>query len=229
MRPASTRTPKAVGSTLLLLFPALVLVGCSDASSREAPAGEELPIEEISGERPRADDAVRKTVAAGTAMTFTVAQSISTDTHAPGDRFTAELDADVTGSDGDTVLPRGTSSRWIVTEATTEGDQALLVLELESIRANGTWVPMKATVSDAELESDDRDSGTETAAKIGVGAAAGAVIGQIVGGSTESTLAGAGVGAAVGAVVALSTRGGRATLPAGSRLTVELDESLIVS
>ena len=82
-------------------------------------------------------------------------------------------------------------------------------------------------MTQADLDADNPDSTGETAAKIGVGAAAGALVGQILGQDTESTLAGAGVGAAVGTAVALATRGGSAKLPAGSVLTVRLDEPVI--
>lgn len=53
---------------------------------------------------------------------------------------------------------------------------------------------------EVQAQVDDR----ETAAKIGVGAAAGALVGQILGKDTESTLKGAGVGAAVGTAVAFT-------------------------
>jgi hypothetical protein len=56
-----------------------------------------------------------------------------------------------------------------------------------------------------------------------IGAAAGALLGQIPGKDTESTLAGAGVGTVMGAVVALTSRAGNAPLPEGSQLRVRCD------
>lgn len=230
---------------LLRFFAVTALVGvgsaaCGDAESREAPEAdpetaaeattpERAPSPETGDAAPADEPAAPAMVPAGTSMAFTVDQEVSTSSYAVGDRFLATLTAPVSSADGDILLEAGTPSQWVVTESTTEDGQALLVFALESIEVDGEWIPVTATVAEAALDTDTPDSGGETAAKIGVGAAAGAIIGQILGKDTESTLTGAGVGAAVGAVVALTTRGGSATLPAGSTLTVQLDEPLPVS
>ena len=228
----------------LLTVTAAVAFGaaaCADAESREAPE-DEAPAAEASAaneapetdapasggeEAPAEDDAPSMMVPAGTSMTFTVDQEISTDSYAVGDRFLATLSQPVT-IQGQTMLQAGTPSQWVVTQSTTEDGQALLAIQIESVDVDGAWVPVTATVAEAELDTDDPDSGGETAAKIGVGTAAGAIIGQVLGKDTESTLKGAGVGAAVGTAVALATRGGSAKIPAGSALTVQLDEPLTV-
>lgn len=235
---------------LLRLIAVITVVGlgsaaCADAESREAPAdGTEPAAEETTQdpaaeaeapeaaptptEEPAAEEAPMM-VPAGTSMTFTVDQEVSTDSYAVGDRFLASLTAPVSDAGGEILLEAGTPAQWVVTQATTEDGQALLAVELESIDVDGEWVPVTATVAEADLNTDNPDSGGETAAKIGVGAAAGALVGQILGEDTESTLKGAGVGAAVGTAVALATRGGSAKLPAGSALTVQLEEPLPVS
>lgn len=207
---------------------ALGVAGCTSAESREAPEGE---APEAAAERPSAQPAedAPRAVPQGTSMTFMIDETVSTGTHTIGDSFTATLGAPVTDVSGEALLPEGTISQWTVTEATTENGQSVLAVELESIQVDGEWMPVVATVTRADVESDDPDSGSETAAKIGVGAAAGALVGQVLGRDTESTLEGAGVGAAVGAVVALTTRDGSATLPAGSTVTVLLEERLLVS
>lgn len=229
---------------LLRFFAVTALVGlgstaCGDAESREAPADEAeaaaeaatpdaAPGSETRDAAPADEPAAPMMVPAGTSMTFTVDEEISTNSYAVGDRFLGTLTAPVSGSGGGILLEAGTPSQWVVTESTTEDGQALLAFALESIEVDGEWVPVTATVAEADLNTDTPDSGGETAAKIGVGAAAGAIIGQILGQDTESTLTGAGVGAAVGTAVALATRGGSVTLPAGSALTVQLDEPLPV-
>lgn len=198
-------------------------VACSDAQSSESPDGESAI------DAPEAVVEVQHAIPSGTSMTFYVDQEISTDSHAAGDRFIATLQVPVHDADGEIALDTGSASQWVVTQATVEGGQALLAVELESIDTHGAWAPVRATVTELDLDTDNPDSGGETAAKIGVGAAAGALVGQILGKDTESTLKGAGVGAAVGTAVALATRGGSAKLPAGSALTVRLDEPLTIS
>lgn len=228
MRNLFETTPRYRSVLALGVALALGASACADAESREAPEGE-ASAEPAAGEMSSPDRSSSVVVAEGTSMIFTVDQEISTDTHAAGDRFVATLAAPVNSSDGRTGLAAGTPSQWVVTQSTTEDGQALLAFELESIEVDGEWKPAPATVTHAELDTDNPDSDSETAAKIGVGAAAGAIVGQILGKDTESTLTGAGVGAAVGTAVALSTKGGSATLPAGSALTVELQEPLPVS
>lgn len=218
----------------LLTLSALVAfapAACSDAQSREAPEGEDVAAEEMEAPAPAVSDetSVRAVVPQGTAMSFFVDQEISTDSHAVGDRFIATLDTPVRDANGNVVLKAGTASQWIVTQSSVQDGQALLAMAMESIDWNGSWLPAVANVTDAKLDTDNPDSGTETATKIGVGAAAGALVGQIIGKDTESTLKGVGVGAAVGTAVALATKGGSSKLPAGSILMVELVEPLTAS
>ncbi len=200
----------------------VVLTACSSAESSEAGSGQTA-----ASQSQEETSAVQ--VPAGTTMTFSVDQTVSTEQNAVGDHFTATLRSDVTDSQGDDALAEGTPSRWVVTQASTEGDQTLLAVRLDAIRVDGEWTPVDGTVTEADVDVDQGDTGGETAAKIGVGAAAGAIIGQILGKDTESTLTGAGVGAAVGTAVALTTKGGSATLPSGSTLTVRLDQPLVLS
>lgn len=220
----------------LLALAAFSLGSCADAESRDAPDTQppEAETSETAAPEERSGSAVepmpmQRTVPAQTTMTFVVDESISTETHEPGDRFTATLRSNVDDVEGVQVLDEGTPSQWVVAETSTEGDQSLLAVRLESILVEGEWTPLIATVTRADVQTESGDTGSETAAKIGVGTAAGALIGQILGRDTRSTLTGAGVGAAVGAVVALSTRGESVTLPAGSTVEVRLDEPLVVS
>lgn len=226
MRTLLERSPRYRSVLALGVALALGASACADVESREAPEGEAAA---AASDRSAPETSNAAVVAEGTSMIFIVDQEISTDSHVAGDRFIANLAAPVNSSDGSTGLAAGTPSQWVVTQSTTEDGRALLAFELESIEVDGAWTPAPATVTHAELDTDNADSDSETAAKIGVGAAAGAIVGQILGKDTESTLTGAGVGAAVGTAVALSTKGGSATLPAGSALTVKLEEPLPVS
>ncbi|NJD20073.1 MAG: hypothetical protein FIA95_12430 [Gemmatimonadetes bacterium] len=169
-----------------------------------------------------------RAVAEGTSMVFTVDQTVSTEKQKVGDRFTATLAEPVLDAGGNTILAAGTVGQWVVSESTernAEG-QAVLAVALEMVDVGGTWHPVAATVTDVALKTDTRDSGKETAAKIGIGTAAGALAGKLLGGSKEATLKGAGAGAAIGTAVALATRGGSASIQQGSKITVRLDQKL---
>lgn len=207
------------------------LSACTEGETRNAPDGTEPVAETPAMEAPAVEDtpsAEMRIIPSTTSMHFTVDRAVSTDTDPVGAEFTASLVSPVFDDAGNEALPVGTPSRWVVTEASTEDGESVLAFQLASVQVGGEWIDVAATVSDATLDVDNADSNGETAAKIGVGAAAGAIVGQIIGRDTEATLTGAGVGAAVGTAVALSTKGGHATLPAGSELTVELDDPVTV-
>ena len=211
MQPHTRKYPSI--AAVLFLW---VASSCSSADAGDAAAGESGRVDE-------------QVVPAGTALIFSVDEQVSTETHSKGDMFSATLRYGVSDGQGGELVPPGAQSRWIVSEASTEGGETVLAVELASIQVEGEWTPVVGEVTDAEVQEDPGDSGTETGAKIAVGTAAGALIGQILGSDTRSTLTGAGVGAAVGTAVALSTRDGKAVLPEGSVITVRLTEPLTFS
>jgi hypothetical protein len=170
-----------------------------------------------------------RVVPAGASMNFSVNETVSTETHSQGATFTATLRTGIADLEGSPAIPEGTRSRWLVTQSSTSGRDAALAVELEAVQIDGEWVPVVGEVIAADMDVDRGDSGSETAAKIGIGTAAGAILGQVLGGDTRSTLAGAGVGAAVGTTVALTTRDGNAVMPAGSSITIQLTEPLVIS
>ncbi|MDP2955554.1 MAG: hypothetical protein Q8N53_03965 [Longimicrobiales bacterium] len=108
-------------------------------------------------------------VPAGTSLTFVVNEEVSTSDHQVGHTFTSTLAGDGMGVDGATAAPAGSIGRWVVTEATNDIAQgkSVLGMKLEAVSVNGTWYPVVATVTEAELPTDQKDSNTETAAKIG--------------------------------------------------------------
>lgn len=170
------------------------------------------------------------TVPQGSALTFVIGESVVAGQHPVGHRFTSTLASSVAGLDGGVALPEGTVGRWVVSGSTTDDGQgqALLAVRLEEVHLGGRWHRVHATITSAELDVDSRDSKGETAGKIAVGAVAGAVTGRILGGGSRGAVKGAAVGAAMGTVVALATRGGSATLREGSRITVRLDDQLVL-
>jgi hypothetical protein len=79
------------------------------------------------------------------------------------------------------------------------------------------------------VQRDQRTSRGEQAATIGVGAAAGAILGQVIGRDREATLAGAAIGAAAGTAIALGTADVDAVMPAGGRMVIRLDSPISVT
>lgn len=217
----------------MLLVTALAACG-SDAESREALEAQEttraVP-SQPAATAPAASPipAVLRAIPAGSVLTFEVREDVSTSSHVPGDGFSLVLVDAVTGPAG-ARLSGGTPAEGVVTDvhkSTGPDDDSLLGVRIVTVEAGGAQKAIQGQVQSAQVESSTQDSGARTAATIAIGTAAGAVIGQIVGGNTRSTVTGAAAGTVVGVVVALTTRGGEAKLPQGSRITVRLDEDLV--
>jgi len=170
-----------------------------------------------------------RAIQAGTLLTFEVREDVSTSSHKAGDTFSLVLVDAVTGPAG-AILPAGAPARGLVTDAhssTGPEDQSVLGLRVASVQAGGSQEAILGEAQSADIKSSTRDSGTRTAATIATGTAAGAIIGQVLGRDTRSTVTGAAIGTAVGVGVALTTRGGHAELPEGSRIVVRLTQDLI--
>ncbi len=191
--------------------------------SRSAPADplRDAPVRDAPAQAVRA-------IEAGTLLTFEVREDISTASHEVGDSFSLVLVDAAAGPSG-AVLSAGSPARGLVTASHSSSgpeDQSTLGLRVTSVEVDGSQKTLVGEAQSADIETSTRDSGTRTAATIATGTAAGAVIGQILGRDTRSTVRGAAVGTAVGVGVALTTRGGHAELPVGSRIVVRLSEDL---
>ncbi|TVP76228.1 MAG: hypothetical protein EA352_06230 [Gemmatimonadales bacterium] len=215
----------------------MALSACgADAESREDLEGQAVgdtmearAPSPASTDRPRAaPEAPVRAIRAGTLLTFEVREDISTSTHGVGDGFSLILVDAVSGTAG-AVLPAGSPARGRVTASQSSADaeeRSILVLQVASVEVDGRQRTVAGEVQSADIRTSTRDSGTRTAATIATGTAAGAIIGQILGQDTRSTITGAAIGTAAGVGVALTTRGGHAELPSGSRIVIRLSQDL---
>ncbi len=170
-------------------------------------------------------------IAAGTSISATVDEELTTERTREGDRFHARLSEDVLGANGEVLLPAGAVLNGRVTtshQSTGAQDPAALELEVGSITAAGRTLPLAADVVEVEAKVSTRDSNAETATKVAVGAAAGALMGRILGKDRESTVKGTVAGAVAGGAVAAATRSGHAVVKPGARMVVRLTERLVV-
>lgn len=128
--------------------------------------------------------------------------------------------------DGITVAPDGSLLTGIVTQAKESGKvkgRAELGLRFDRLRVGTVTYDVSAPVHFMASASKAKDAG-----KIGIGAAAGALIGGIAGGGKGAAI-GSAVGAGGGTAVVLATGGEDIQLNAGRHLQVELAESLTVA
>jgi hypothetical protein len=112
-------------------------------------------------------------------------------------------------------------------ESNNAGQKAAIRLDFERININGTDHPFEANITATNLVTTGQDTRDETLKKAGIGAAAGAVLGAVIGGGDLSKiLGGAAIGAAAGTVISLGTGEVNAALPAGSKMTLQTTQQV---
>lgn len=167
-----------------------------------------------------------------TRITGVLESSLSTRTSQVGDIFHARIEEGLRAADGTLILPAGSRLEGRVAESRespSAEEPAALLLEIVGLMVNGERFAIQATVVETELATEARDSGQRSVATVATGAAAGAVIGRILGRDTRSTVAGAAAGAVAGAGIALTNRDGHASLAEGARITIRLDDAVILA
>jgi glycine zipper 2TM protein len=149
-----------------------------------------------------------RTLPAGTEIHAALDDSITSRRDTVGSMVAAHVMENVTGPDGRTLIAAGTPVRFTVTQlsaAKSKGSQGRLALRADGIALNGQLRPVKAEVKPIPRELKGRGVTGSDAAKVGVGAAGGAILGRVVGGNTKGAVIGGVAGAAAGAVVASQT------------------------
>jgi hypothetical protein len=171
-----------------------------------------------------------RTLPIGTEIHAALDDSINSRTDTAGRVVTAVVMENVTGSDGKTLIAAGAPVRFTVTRlsaAKSKSAQGRLALRVDGVGVGGQLQRVSADVRPVPHELRGRGVGTREAAKVGVGAAGGAVLGRVIGGSTKGAVIGGVVGAAGGAVVASQTASRDVVVKARTPVTFVLTEPLV--
>jgi len=162
-------------------------------------------------------------VPSGSSLAARLADGVNTNVTRPGQALSAVVSEPIIVG-GDMVIPADAILSGTVI-AISEKPPSMTIEWTEIQTVAGTLVlTAKPTIVRLAEHSEMKDE----AAKIGGGAAAGAIVGGVVGGNVKGAAIGAAAGAAAGTGVALATKERYAYLPAGSRVSVQLEESLSV-
>ena len=168
----------------------------------------------------------------GSVVTVSLDQAVGTKNSKVGDTFSATVVDAIVAANGQTVVPAGTKVYGKVTglqDSDNVGQKAAIRLDFERINVNGVERPFEANITATQLQTVREESRNETLKKAGIGAAAGAVLGAVIGGSDLSKiLGGAAIGAAAGTVISLGGGDVEAVLPAGSRMTLQTTQQVVM-
>jgi hypothetical protein len=200
------------------------------STSRPSTPRPSTPSTTPSGNRvetaPRGTEGRVASIAAGTTIAMTSGTRVCTNTHKPGDKFTATVTNAVQGSNG-AVIPAGATAVVQVTSverSENANDPARLGLVVQSVRFNGKTYPIDASITNVATETQRESTKKDDAKKVIGGAVAGAIIGQILGKDTKSTVIGAATGAAAGTAIAMGTGDYAGCIPSGGTITVRLNQ-----
>jgi hypothetical protein len=157
-----------------------------------------------------------QTIPTGSTITVRVGSEISSGTAKVGDRFDATLAHNLVVN-GKTLAKAGAPARGKVASAKSSGRlhaPGELALRLTAVQVNGKMIPISTRSHLAKGKSHTQSNAT----KIGGGAAAGALIGGLVGGGKGAGI-GALAGGGAGTGVAAATGKEEAVIPAEAVLS----------
>jgi hypothetical protein len=211
---------------ILMVVGLLALYGCSQSSTTPGAADSSAGNSAASSGQKAAEPLFAPkpiVVDAGTAISVTVDQSVSSKTSNEGDHFDASLAAPVMVGEKQ-VIPSGAKARGTVTVAKSAGKfkgHAELSVTLDSIMVNGREYSVQTTT----VAEAGKGRGERTAVGAGGGAAVGAIIGAIAGGGKGAAI-GAGAGAGAGTAGAAFTGNRDITIAPETKLSFKLKEPL---
>jgi hypothetical protein len=166
------------------------------------------------------------TIPAGQSILVRMIDGVDSAKNHVGDIFHASLETDLTVNSS-LVARKGTDVYGRLAEAREAGHisgSSELQLELTRMVIDGHDYPLVS--SDYTLQGKGR--GSNTAKKVGGGAALGAIIGAVAGGGKGAAI-GAGVGAGAGGAVQVLTRGQQVKVPSETLLEFRLQQPAMVA
>lgn len=166
------------------------------------------------------------TIPDGTTLSIRMIDGIDSQKNQPGDTFRATLDSPLMSGD-QVVIPSGADVQGRVVEDKSAGHftgSSQIALELTKLMVNGREYPLHTN----QYTRQGASRGKNTAAKVGGGAAVGAVIGAIAGGGKGAAI-GSVIGAGAGTGVQAATHGQQIRIDPESLLSFQLQSPVTVT
>jgi len=200
------------------------------STSRSVPRDQIADVQLVDETTPAALPAIAKfrefTLPEGTTLAVRLDSAVGSDSSRVEDPIEAIL-TDAVVVDGTEVLPAGSVVRGEVAAVQAAGKvkgRASLALRFSSVSVAGRdeRYPIAARIAMMAPATKGED-----AAKIGIPAAGGAIIGGLIGGKKGAAI-GTAIGGGAGTAVVLSTPGEEIRLPSGTVLSLPLDQAVDV-
>ena len=216
-------------SISVFLIATSTIVGCSQLHDTKAGAesGEAASAVASKAAQPEADRWHEVIIPEGTTLPIILDTPVGSDSSRVEDPVSGHLVQAIV-VDGTEALAEGTTVTGVVTEATRGGKvkgRAQLALRFDEIAPRGS--DERIAISAPSLRRIAPSEKKKDAAKIGIPAAGGAIVGGIVGGKKGAVIGGA-VGGGAGTAVVLTDRGQDVRLGRGAPLTLKLTEPIVV-
>jgi hypothetical protein len=165
----------------------------------------------------------RGTIPAGTVIRVRTSEKIDASNAATGRVFMGVVEEGARDRNGVVVIPRGSTAELVVRGVSKHA----LALDLATITAEGrTYGVMSSQEVIERTQKAGVGKNKRTAKFLGIGAAAGSVVGAIAGGGTGALVGGL-LGTGAGAGAQTVTRGKEVHVPAESVLTFRLEQPLM--
>lgn len=158
--------------------------------------------------------------------------SINSRHDSAGEAVMARVAVPITNQNGEVIVPADApvqlSIQQLEPAKSRNAADGKLALQVDSMFVDGRAYPIGADVQPVPHELQGRGVTAGEAEKVGVGAAAGAVVARILTGSTKGTVVGGVIGAAGGAAVAAQTASRDVVVKPGTRLSFVLKSPISV-
>jgi hypothetical protein len=196
-----------------------------DSQESAPPKDQPSSAASASGTPPQPPQPLKVTIEQGTPISVRLIDSIDSEKNQAGDTFHATLNTPLS-AEGAEAIPAGTDISGHLVDVKSAGKfagQSLVVLELDSISANGKSYNLQTD----QFRKEGSSRGKNTAEKVGGGAILGGIIGAIAGGGKGAAV-GTAAGAGVGAGAQAATKAHQIKLPSETVLNFTLQAPVTV-
>jgi hypothetical protein len=173
------------------------------------------------------------TAAAGSHIALTMTDSLNSRHNKAGQTFTAAVANDVSDASGHVVIPAGSTVTFEIVQlapAKSKGQKdGVISVKPTQVSINGQSVAIEGTTDSIAHTLRGQGVTAGGAARVGGGAAAGAIAGRIIGGNKTGTIIGGIVGAAAGTAVAVETADRDVIVAPGAPLSITLTSPVTVT